>query len=392
MADPLQQFFSPCPRGLEEVLAVELEAAGGSDVRTVSGGAHFTGDWAACYRVNLTSGVATRVLWRVAQGRYQGEPDLYRLAYEQPWPDWFDAGRTLRLYVTGVQSPLRSLEYITVHLKDAVCARFTDACGTRPSVNREAPEVRIHAFLDADTATLYLDTSGEPLFKRGYRRSSTEAPLKENLAAGILRLTGWEPGTPFLDPMCGSGTFLVEAAMRALQIAPGSRRRFGFERLSVFNAAAWRRVRAEALSKELPVRPLPIYGSDLHHDELAAARRNLEDAGLGEAVRLKQADVLRLATPAASGVAVTNPPYGVRMGEQRKLAEFYPRLGDALKQNFSGWDCFLLSADPALPKQIGLKPARRIPLFNGALECRLLQYRIVAGGMRKPPRDEPEAE
>lgn len=389
MPDPLQPFFSPCPRGLEEVLEAELLAAGGCSVRAVPGGAHFEGDWATCYRVNLTSRVATRVLWRVAEGRYRGEADIHRLAYHLPWPEWFEPRHTLRVYVTGVQSPLRSLEYITVHIKDAICARFTDLCGTRPSVDREVPDVRVHAFLDADTAMLYVDTSGEPLFKRGYRRSATEAPLKENLAAGILRLTGWQPGTPLLDPMCGSGTFLTEAALLAFNIPPGLNRRFGFEKLKVYNGALWRSIQTEARQRQRPVRRLEIYGSDLHNNELAVARRTLQDAGLLEAVRLKQADVLRLSAPAESGVMITNPPYGVRLGEREQLAEFYPRLGDALKQNFPGWECFILSADPQLPRRIGLRPARRMPIFNGALECRLLEYRLVAGGLRKRP-DAPE--
>lgn len=387
MPDPLLRFFSPCPRGLEQPLAQELEAAGGSDVDVVPGGAHFRGDWETCYRVNLTSRVATRVLWRVARGRYRDEADIHRTAYDLPWLDWFDPRHTLRVYVTAVQSPLRSLDYITVHIKDAVCARFTDQCGERPSVDREAPDVRIHAFLDRDTVTLYLDTSGEPLFKRGYRRTATEAPLKENLAAGILRLTGWQPGTPLLDPMCGSGTFLLEAAQMTLKIAPGSARRFGFEKLRPYQPRLWRRIQSEERAKQLSPRPLPIYGSDLSNAELQAARRNLADAGLGEAVKLKQADVLRLAAPAESGVLVTNPPYGVRLGEQGKLAEFYPALGDALKRNFAGWDCFILSADPRLAKLIRLSPARRIPLFNGALECRLLEYRMVAGTLRRKPDD-----
>jgi putative N6-adenine-specific DNA methylase len=383
MPDSSLQFFSPCPRGLEEALAAELTAAGGGDVWTVPGGAHFTGDWSVCYRVNLYSRIATRVLWRITQGPYRGERDLYNLAYEQPWLRWFEAHRTLRVYTTAIQSPLRSLDYITVHIKDAICAHFTDQCGTRPSVDRESPDVRIHVFLDAETATLYLDTSGEPLFKRGYRHSSTEAPLKENLAAGIIQLSGWEPGTPFLDPMCGSGTFLIEAAMMALNIPPGHKRRFGFEKLKAFQTSLWQQIRKEAQSRQLPPRQLPIYGSDRHNNELLVARRNLADAGLGDVVRLKQADILRLATPADHGVVVTNPPYGVRLSDQEKLLEFYPQLGDALKRNFAGWDCFFLSADPQMVKTIGLKPTRRIPLFNGALECRLLHYRIVAGGMRK---------
>ncbi|MFN3650905.1 MAG: class I SAM-dependent RNA methyltransferase [Armatimonadota bacterium] len=385
-APVVQRFFAPCPRGLEESLSEELEGLGAREVERVPGGVHFRGDWSVCYRVNLHSRIATRVLWRVAHAPYRVEPEVYRAAFDAPWRDWFDPAQTIRVYTTGVQSPLRSLDYITVHIKDAICARFTQDCGERPSVNTEAPDVRIHAFLDARTVTLYLDTSGEPLFKRGYRRTTTEAPLKENLAAGILRLTGWQPGTPLLDPMCGSGTFLLEAAQIALNIAPGSARRFGFEKLKWHQPALWSRIQADARAKQLPPRPLPIYGCDLHNGELEAARRNLADAGLGEVVRLKQADILRVSAPAESGVMVTNPPYGVRLGEQEELARFYPRLGDALKQNFAGWDCFILSADPRLPKLIRLGTSRRIPLFNGALECRLLEYRMVAGP-RKGPAD-----
>src|SRR3954451_18241087 len=163
MPESLLRFFAPCPRGLEQPLVAELEGAGATDVDIVPGGAHFRGDWAVCYRANLTSRVATRILWRVAYGPYRDEPDIYRTAFELPWLQWFDVRRTLRVYVTAIQSPLRSLEYITVHIKDAVCAHFTDRCGRRPDVDTEAPDVRIHAFLDADTVTLYLDTSGEPL-------------------------------------------------------------------------------------------------------------------------------------------------------------------------------------------------------------------------------------
>ena len=383
----LLRFFSPCPRGLEPCLVAELESLGAVDLDPVPGGTHFRGDWSVCYRANLQSRIATRVLWRVGRGRYRDEPDIYRAVFELPWPQWFNLRRTIRVYVTGVNSPLRSLEYITVHIKDALCARFTDQFGERPNVDTEAPDVRIHAFLDEDMATFYVDTSGEPLFKRGYRRTTTEAPLKENLAAGILRLTGWEPGTPLLDPMCGSGTFLIEAAQIALNIAPGSSRRFGFEKLEVFQPRLWTKIREEAQRQQRSPRPLAIFGSDLHNNELQAARRNLADAGLADVVKLKQADIVRLAAPVDHGVLVTNPPYGVRLGEQEKLAAFYPKLGDALKQNFSGWNCFILSADPRLAKLIHLSASRRTPLFNGALECRLLEYRMVAGGNKKRATD-----
>jgi putative N6-adenine-specific DNA methylase len=371
-----QQFFSPCPRGLEEVLADELSPLGAAAVETAPGGVHFRGDWGVCYRANLHSRIATRILWRVNRGPYQEEADVYRLTVETPWAQWFTPRETLRVFITAIQSPLRSLEHTTILIKDAVCARFIEEFDERPSVNTEYPDVRIHAFLDSQTVTLYLDTSGEPLFKRGYRRAVTEAPLKENLAAGIIRLTGWDPASPLLDPMCGSGTFLLEAAQMALRIPPGANRRFGFEKLRWHQRQAWSRIRSEALVQRLPVQPLPIYGSDLHRSELDVARENLAAAGLSEAVRLKQADVLRLQPPTETGTLVTNPPYGVRIGEQRKLEAFYPLLGDALKHNFAGWNCFFLSADPRFPKLIHLSTSRRIPLFNGALECRLLEYRM----------------
>ncbi len=387
----VERFFSPCPRGLEGPLAQELAAAGGDAIETVPGGAHFQGDWSTCYRVNLWSRVATRVLWRVAQGPYRSERDVYQIANQTLWPKWFTPSRTIRVYTTGVNCPLRSLDYLTVHIKDAICARFTDDFGERPSVNTESPDVRIHAFLDAYEVTLYLDTSGDPLFMRRYKRTVGEAPLKENLAAGILLLTGWKPGTPLLDPMCGSGTFLLEAAQMAHDIAPGVSRRFAFEKLRWHQPEVWKQLRSEAERRRQRPRQLEIFGSDRNPREVEAARRNLSESGLSDVVRLRRADVLQLHAPADHGVLVTNPPYGVRIGDQRELEAFYPRLGDTLKREFAGWRCFILSGDPRLPKLIGLGTQKRLPLFNGALECRMLEYDIVQGGMRRrdrPPRSD----
>jgi putative N6-adenine-specific DNA methylase len=244
--------------------------------------------------------------------------------------------------------------------------------------------VRIHAYLTEHECTLYLDTSGPALFQRGYRRAAVEAPLRENLAAGVLRLIGWTPATALLDPLCGSGTFLIEAAQIALAIPPGHNRRFGFEHLRRFDAPAWQRCRDAAMAGVQPVRRLDLFGSDWDPQAVAAARQNLAGVGLATAVTIEQVDVLDRAAPAAVGVLVSNPPYGVRLEEQDALAAWYPRLGDALKQRFAGWHAYLLSADTQLPKLIGLKTSRRTPLFNGALECRLYGYAIVAGSARKP--------
>ena len=387
---PLENFFAPCPRGLEPLLAEDLKAAGAGAVRIVPGGAQFSGNWETCYRVNLESRIASRVLWRVAQGAYGKEDDVYRLAHAVDWPALFEVERTLRVYVTAVKSPLKSLEFITLRVKDALCDRFRDACGRRPSVDTARPEVRIHLFLTANEATLYLDTSGEPLWQRGHKIAKVEAPLKENLAAGILRLIGWRPGIPLYDPMCGSGTFLIEAAHMSLGDAPGLSREpgeFGFERLRNFDAELWRSLcRAAAARRETAPTALPIRGADLSADAVARARQNLDYAGLGGMIEVRQGDILSSPPPwvgESAGILIANPPYGERLGEVAELAAFYPRLGDALKRQYAGWDCWFFSADTALPKLIGLAVKRRIPLFNGPLECRLYRFPMVAGGNRQ---------
>ncbi len=378
------ELFASCPRGLENPLAAELVELGARDVQAVPGGVSFGGDARVIYRANLESRIATRVLLKLFTVPYRSEEDVYRASYELDWPQRFDVGRSIRVYLTAQRCPLKSLDFLTLRIKDAICDRFRCAVGSRPNVDTRAPEVRIHAFLDATRFTLYLDTSGEPLFKRGARAAQGEAPIKENLAAGILKLTGWKPGTALLDPMCGGGTFLVEAAQIALDIAPGLVRNFGFEKLNGFDATLWTTLRSEAEGRRKPIDPLPIYGSELYGDTLKLALANLHTAGLAQAVQLKQANALEISAPAETGVIVTNPPYGERMGEQQELAEFYPKFGDALKQKFAGWNCYILSADMSLPKLIKLQVSKRTPLFNGALECRLFEYKIVAGSMRSP--------
>jgi putative N6-adenine-specific DNA methylase len=387
-SDTPQQFFAPCPRGLESVLRDELLELGADKVVTAEGGVAFAGDLALCYRTNLHSRIASRVLWKLSEWPYRSEEDVYREVKSLPWAKRFDPRSTLRVNVSAIGSPLRSLDFITLRIKDAVCDRFVADTGRRPDIDTAQPDVRIHAFFEAERFILYLDTSGEPLFKRGWRKSPGEAPLKENLAAGILRLTDWQPGTALLDPMCGGGTLLVEAAMMALRIAPGSMRSFAFEKLTGFDAGAWAQIVSEERAERSQVQPLPIYGADLYGEQLKLTRGNLFAAGLSDVVTLKQANVLELPCPAPSGVLVTNPPYGVRIGEQQDLASFYPRVGDALKARYAGWSAWIFTADMRLPKLIGLKPSRRIPLYNGALECRLYGFEIVAGSMRKKVKGE----
>ncbi len=379
-------FFAPCPRGLEAVLADELTALGAADIKPIDGGVGFAGDFALCYRANLWSRTAARILWKVAEGPYKSEDDIYRLALAQDWPKWFDVTRTLRVDTTAIKCPLKSLDFITLRVKDAVCDKFRAETNDRPSIDTREPDMRVTVFLTADRATLYLDTSGEALYKRGYRHAAVEAPLRENLAAGILKLTGWVPGTPLLDPMCGGGTFLVEAAQMALNIAPGSDRWFAFEKFKNFDPDLWGVLYKEAEAGEKPRTALPIYGSDVDSKSVRAARANLEAAGLEGVVTVSRADMREVAAPAPEGVMVMNPPYGERLSDQEELAALYPEMGKALKQRFAGWNAYILTADLRLPKIMRLTPSRRTPLYNGALECRLFEFKMVAGSNRKPEK------
>jgi len=383
-----QRFFAPCPRGLEAVLADELAQVGAGEVSQSQGGVGFSGPMQLAYAANLESRIASRVLWQVGAGRYRSEDDIYQATHALDWAQLFDATSTIRVNVAAVRSPLASLDFTTLRIKDAVCDKFRKQQGIRPDVDTAQPDVRIHAFLETDRFSLYLDTSGEPLFKRGARQNPGEAPLRENLAAGILKLAGWTPEQPLLDPMCGSGTFLIEAMQIARAIPPGSQRPFAFEKLRGFDEDAWTRIKAAAAARPAP-NPFPaIFGSDLYGEALKRARENLAAAGLGDAATLKQANMLEISAPRAQGVLVANPPYGVRLGEQDELAALYPRMGDVLKQKFAGWRAYLFSADLRLPKLIGLSASKRTPLYNGALECRLYEFKMVSGAMRREKKGE----
>ena len=384
-----QSFFATCPRGLEAVLARELEAYGARLPVALGGGVQFEGDLAACYRANLRSRIASRVLWKVAESRYESEHDVYDAALRVSWPERFTVDRSIRVDVSAIRSPVKSLDFVTLRVKDAVCDRFRADAARRPDVDTRSPDVRVHAFLDAHAVTFYLDTSGEPLWKRGWRNDTGDAPLRENLAAGIIALSGWTGDEPFLDPMCGGGTIVVEAAALALGIAPGSRRRFGLEKLAGFDARLLDRIREEARAAERRQRPIAIFGADKAGTEVARTRAAIEAAGFTGAIQLKQANVLELPPPAPHGVLVANPPYGVRVGSEAELAALYPKLGDALKARYAGWRCYFLTADLRLAKLIGLKASKRTPLYNGPLECRLFEFRIVAGSMRTERRTAP---
>ncbi|HTJ94653.1 MAG TPA: class I SAM-dependent RNA methyltransferase [Pararobbsia sp.] len=450
------EFFAPCPRGLEAPLAAELrEISVHAPIKVgaeVPGGVHFAGEWAAAMAANLHSRIASRVLLKIAARPYRNEHDIFAFALEQPWERWFTANQTLRIDVTAIKSPLRSLEFTTLRVKDAVCDRLRDKTGARPNIDTAEPDVRIFVFVTATDCTLYLDTSGDPLFKRGWRLDKGAAPLRENLAAGILRLTGWTADTPLYDPMCGSGTFLAEAVQQALGVAPGVQRRFGFEKLKSYDITAWQTLKVAAMDKARAARgakaaDLPIFGSDISGDMLEKARSNLARAGV-PTLSLKQLDARNMVRPAdAPGILVANPPYGERIevrgrgprGEARPTArgerdasrgargprdeggdrrggyrggagdddeqrgferahtddlgaEFFQSFGNALKQHFTGWHAYMLTSDRGLPGQLRLRESTKTPLYNGALECRLFRFDVVAGPVRRRDADDAQGD
>jgi putative N6-adenine-specific DNA methylase len=400
----MTSYFCPCPRGMEQALADELaeiaQTTGSTSLKVhnqVPGGVHCSGTDADAYRINLHSRIASRVLLRIANRTYANENDIYDLVLEQPWEDWFSVDHTIRVDITAIKSPLTSLEFTTLKIKDAVCDRFRDQFGRRPSVNTRTPDMRIMGFLDQRNFTIYLDTSGEALFKRGWREETGDAPLRENLAAGLLRVAGWKPGMTLFDPMCGSGTILIEAAQMVQGIPPGARRRFAFEKFRNFNAKAWQEMKTAIKPNPLPAEPT-IFGSDISGDMVAMTRHNLRSAGILFEVPLKQIEAQQVQPPTSEpGLLVTNPPYGERIGvrgdstipQDEMAVGFYQQLSATLKQRFAGWTVYLFTADLGLPKMLRLKESRKTPFFNGALECRLFRFDMVAGFNRRSSQLDP---
>ncbi|BCA53391.1 Ribosomal RNA large subunit methyltransferase L [Nitrospira sp. KM1] len=359
---------------------------GVSETNRVEGGVGFHAPWTIMYRINLHSRLASRILWKVGYASYRTEHDIYRAAYGLSWPDWFTPAQTIKVKVSAHRCPLSSLDFVTLRIKDAVCDKFVAVRGRRPTVNTHMPDIRLDAFLDEESITLYLDTSGEGLFKRGHRAMSVDAPIRENLAAGLLQLAGWTPQDTLLDPMCGSGTIPLEAALFARHIAPGLSRRFAFERLIVHDHAQWNQVRYAARAAQHSRIPSVVYASDHDGAAISVAQRTFRNAGVETDIRLRQSELLDLDAPDKQGILVINPPYGVRLRSRDQLEDFYPKMGDWLKQRFMGWRAYILTADLRLPKLIGLAPSKRTPLFNGSLECRFYEFKIVEGPMRKQAR------
>jgi putative N6-adenine-specific DNA methylase len=399
--------FLPCAQGVEALLVDELKRLGARHPKAQRGGVAVDGDTLLAMKLNLESRLAQRVLWPLAHGAYRHEQDLYDLARDHVrWADWITPRQTLRVDTTAQRAPLQSLNFASLRIKDAVCDALRDATGERPSVDTHAPDLPLALHVTATHATLYVDLSGEPLFKRGWRGAGAqkgEAPLKETLAAAMLAAAGWhgraEDG-PLLDPACGAGTIAIEAAQIACGIAPGAARRFAFEKLAPFrdDLTAWRALQRDARER-VHAPAVPLFAGDVSFRMTDFAARNAERAGVGGAIEFKTADAQQRPAPAPAGVVVMNPPYGERIDPKGSstgsredfeggagAADFYAGLAAQWKRAYAGWTAWVLSPDPKLPSLLRLKESRRVPLWNGAIECRLLRFDISAGSYdaRKP--------
>ncbi|WP_299689338.1 bifunctional 23S rRNA (guanine(2069)-N(7))-methyltransferase RlmK/23S rRNA (guanine(2445)-N(2))-methyltransferase RlmL [Hydrocarboniphaga sp.] len=392
----LLPLFATCPRGVEPLLATELTALGASDCRERKGGIAFSGDLNAAYRACLWSRLANRILMPLNSFPLADSDALYEGAKAIDWPGLFALERTFAIEVAGHSPAVTHTHYAGLKVKDAIADRFRERHGERPNVDTDAPDIRIHVHLERSQATLSLDLSGESLHKRGYRVAGGEAPLKENLAAAILIRSGWAEiaaaGGALLDPMCGSGTLLIEGAMIAADIAPGLKRaKYGFEAWSGHDAALWQTIRAEASGrKSAGLARLPaIVGSDIDDNALRSAHLNADRAGLLGPIRFEQRDALEARPIAATGLVATNPPYGERLGSESEIIKLYSLFGATLKHYFAGWRATVFTSRPDLSPRLGLRASQMHTLFNGAIECKLLQFematRVVPTGMDAQP-------
>ena len=407
-------FFLPCAAGVEALLAAEVQRVlPDTAVHTLRGGVALDGGPSEVMVLNLESRLAQRVLVEVAEGPYRDEQALYDLAGSVDWMQWITPQHTLRVDTTAHRSPLRSLNFAALRVKDAVCDRLRDATGERPSVDVRNPDLALVLHLGEERAALYVDTSGEPLFKRGWREDKGDAPLKETLAAAMLAAAGWQgqpaAGGALHDPCCGSGTIAIEAAQIACGIAPGLKRRFAFERLLPFATPEMRaelqRLRSHAQSR-IHASAVPIYASDVSFRMVDFARRNAQRAGVEAAITFNGGDALERPAPELPddlpGTLMLNPPYGERIEVAGKAArpsmpaaglgnkelpdDFFARLSAHWKRAYTrhpaGWTAYVLSPDMKLPGAMRLKEARRTPMWNGPIECRLYRFDLVAGTMR----------
>jgi len=379
---PPWDLTATCSLGFEEVVARELRELALDEPAPRRGSVAFRGGLPEICWANLHLRAAMRVFLPLAAGRVSGRRELYRLSFGVSWENLIAPGATFAVTVVGKAPGLAHSGFAALVVKDAIVDRIRGRRGNRPNVDRRKPDVGVHVHLAAGRATLSLDSTGEPLSRRGYRQSGGDAPLSETLAAGLLLLARYDGDRPFLDPMCGSGTLAAEAALIATRTPPGLRRRFAFEGWPFHDPAVLEEVRHRAVLARRDA-PHPIAASDADPRAVARARANLRRAGMDRWCHLLHRDIRELELPAPDTLIVTNPPYGERIGDVERLRPLYREIGDALKNRAAGCTAWLLVGNRELAGAIGLRTSRRIRVFNGPIECRFLRFDLYEGSRKE---------
>ncbi len=364
----------------------ELHALGLTRTTCGIGGVYFTGDMNDCYKANMWLRTAARVLLELGRFPAQTPASLYKGAKAIVWGDLFRLNQTFAVFANVRDSLIDHSGFTALKVKDAIADSFRTMYGRRPNVDTKDPDIRVYVRIYKDECVINLDTSGESLHKRGYRLEKGEAPLRETLAAAILYLAGYDGKAVLCDFMCGSGTIAIEAAMIAMNVAPGLlRKNFGFQRLISFNKRAWRRVVDDATAKRRHKVLYYIYASDISKKNIEITKSNARRADVRSAIDISVGDFKDTVKQSDTGLLISNPPYGERLDadQDEKLIELYKTIGDTLKNGYTGYDAYIFSGNPELVKKIGLKAAKKTPLYNGAIECRLMKYELYEGTVVK---------
>lgn len=372
-------FIAQTSMGLEDVLVNELKDLGLKSPTKNRGFINFEGTWEDCYRINLASRIATRVLYHIQTLVARNPEELYFKVQEHDYTQYIDPNGTFAVETHGKSHFFTDSRFVSLKVKDAIADQFRNKFEIRPNVEKINPDMKIHIRMRETDFEISLDTSGEGLFKRGYRVETVEAPMKEHLAAGLLKMAGWEKGISIVDPMCGSGTILIEAALAQLNIVPGSSRvRFGFEKLKIFEKETFKNLLEFYLEREvLPeTAGIKFYGYDIEKKCIHAAKTNSYKAGVSDLIEFKKLSIQELNPPCDSGMLILNPPYGERLSDDENLKDIYRDLGYVLKNRFKGWTCWVLSGHKELATFIGLKASQKVPVWNGPIECRFLKYEV----------------
>jgi len=371
----MPQFFASAPRGIVEPLENELKELGLKVTDKYIGGVFFESNWEGCYKANLHSRLASRILKPILDFTAYQPEELYNQILRHDFTKYIKPTQTISIDASVSESKMRDQRFVAMKVKDAIVDQFREKFGVRPDVDNENPALRIHVRAIKNQFNVAIDTSGDSLFKRGYRKEVGEAPLKENLAAGLIKLAEWDGQSPIIDPMCGSGTFLIEAAMMALNIAPGiNRKKFGFQNWLTYEEETWEKVVQEALDAEKEELPFKFYGYDIDRRVLVNAKENAKRAGVDEVIEFRKEAIATVEPPVEKGLMIVNPPYGARIGDEDNLRDVYRDLGYTLKHRFKGWDAWILSGNKDLIADLKLKATRKHFVFNGNIECRFLKY------------------